>query len=355
MARMPLPGPWIHSRRWDLTWMIGTALIVPLGVLLVRAGLPADAVNLGVTALVGGPHLFATFLTTYADPKFRRAHGRALVVITILVPALVIWLAATRFQILLSLFIFWASLHVLQQNAYLTDVYRRKDARREAPLSRGIDIGLLFVSMYPIAAYKLVHDDFRLGEVKILIPDFVKFEATPWIIAGTFAALALAWIVKSVREQRAGILNKPKTLLIAVTCTIAFLVPAAAGGRRLEVAFQAVNAWHSVQYLAMVWLLLKLRKDRGLQESPFVAALSGSGRATWKFYGLLFLFTAALLGGIAALAAWKPVNLSTDQYYYMSVLSALLIHYTLDSWLFFAAARPGARPEELALAEPLAG
>jgi hypothetical protein len=177
----------------------------------------------------------------------------------------------------------------------------------------------------------------------------------PLLVSGAAGFFAVAWLAKTLREARAGTLNVPKTLLIGATSVIAFLVPAAAGGKRLELAFQAVNAWHSLQYLAIVWLVLQLKRERGELDSRFVSSLCAPGRGAWAFYGLLFAFTAGLLAAVAGLAAWRPGGLSTDQYYYMSVLSALLIHYALDTWLFFAAGRRGARPDEIPLAAPMAG
>jgi hypothetical protein len=205
-------------------------------------------------------------------------------------------------------------------------------------------------SFYPIASYKLVHDDFVLGSVAILLPPFLKHEITPWIVSGVFGALLLAWLGKTLHEARTGTLHGPKTLLIGLTTATAFTVPATAGGSRLELAFQAVNAWHSIQYLGLIWLVLALKRERGSQESRWVASLSGPGGPAWRFYGLLFLFTAALLAGVFALATWKPFPLGADQYYYMFVLSALLVHYAWDTYLFFGAMRG---TEEVPLAEPM--
>src|SRR5262245_33308067 len=153
---------WIHGRRWDLGWLIGSCAVVPLGLAAVHAGVSSDLLNLVVTALVGGPHLFSTFLATYLDPGFRRAHRWALAGITVAVPAFVVAMTLWEFQVLLSVFIFSASLHVLQQNAYLADVYRRRAGRPEPAWSRWVDTGLLFLSFYPIASYRLVRDEFLL-------------------------------------------------------------------------------------------------------------------------------------------------------------------------------------------------
>ena len=118
----------------------------------------------------------------------------------------------------------------------------------------------------------------------------------------------------------------------------------AASGERLELAFQCVNAWHSIQYLGLVWWIQSVRKQRGLIDSRFEAAISGPGRAAWGFYGLCFGVTIALLGGLIGLATLDPWGISFDQYYYLGVLSCLLIHYVLDGYLFAVSARRGADP-----------
>jgi hypothetical protein len=346
------PATWINGPGWDLKWLIGSALVVPVGLAAVAAGASSAVVNLGVTALVGGPHLFSTFLATYMDPAFRRRHGAALAVVSVVVPAFVVAMTYANFQALLSFFIFAASLHVLQQNAYLADVYRRRGGRAEPAWSRWVDYGLLFVSFYPIASYKLVRDDFRLGSVTILLPPIVKTEFTWQAITAAFVVLLAAWTLKTADEWRRGAMNAPKTVLIGVTVVVAFLVPAAAHGERLELAFQAVNAWHSIQYLAIVWIALELRRRRGMQESRFVASLGGSRARAGLFYGLLFGSTMALLAVVSGLIRWDPLGLSAMQYYYMSILSVLLVHYALDAYLFFAASKDDARPDEIPLAAP---
>jgi hypothetical protein len=344
---------WIHGRRWDLTWLIGSAVVVPIGILLVWTGASSDLMNLAVTALMGGPHLFSTFLTTYFNPRFRRRHGFALAAITLLVPAFVWWMALRHFQWLMTFFVLWASLHVVQQNAYLAQVYRRRSGRPDPGWSRFLDLALLFLSFYPVASFKLVHDDFMLGSVRILMPSILKYEFVPRAISLAFTAALLGWIAKTLAEQRRGELQVPKTILIAVTTMITFVVPCAASGERLELAFQTVNAWHSIQYLGITWLVLAIQKKRGEIASPLVARLAGPGRPVASFYGFCFLFTATLLGFTYTMARLDPLGgVSRPQYYYMGVLSLLFIHYALDSWLFFAAGREESRPDTIPLVLP---
>jgi hypothetical protein len=187
------------------------------------------------------------------------------------------------------------------------------------------------------------------------MPAVFKNELTPWTISILFAATLVAWLTKTVLEQRHGSMNVPKTLLIAVTSTLAFLIPCAEKGERLELAFQTVNAWHSIQYLAVIWLVLAVRTRRGQTESPIVRKISGPGRAVWAFYGLCLFFTVAHLAGVFTVIRWDPLGVSMAQYYYMGVLSVLFIHYSLDTYLFFAAGREEARPDTIPLVAPSQG
>jgi hypothetical protein len=337
---------WINTRAWDLTFLIGSVLIVPIVLAFLWAGASSASINLGVTALVGGPHLFATYIATFLDSRFRRSHTWMLVAMLLLVPAFVAYWTVVDFQIVLSVFIFTASVHVLHQNAYLTDIYRLKNKGREPVWSRMIDYGLLMISIYPIAAHKLVHSNFLLGDVEVLIPKFLKIDATYWLVWILFAVFLIAWIAKTAAEYRGGRLNRPKTLLIAVTTGVAFLVPAAAGGERMELAFQSLNAWHSVQYLGVVWYVQGARKQRGLIESRVIANICGEGRAAY-YYGACFVTTMALLGLLVAIHRMDPLRslgltVSFQQYYYMGVLSCLFIHYMLDAYLFTVSNLEGA-------------
>ncbi len=337
----PVPGvqaAWIQSRRWDVGWLIGSALVVPLVLLLVWSGVSSLGLTLGITALVGGPHLFSTYVATFLDPRFRRSHRLGLIGISICIPALVIYGTLANFQVLLSAFIFLASLHVVQQNLFLTDVYRKRAAatskRREPWSARAIDYAVLMLSLHPIASYKLVHGEFALGPTQVLLPAFLRTPITYWTIWVLFGAALTLWITKTLHEWRSATLNGPKSLLIGETTVIAFFVPMAASGARLELAFQSVNAWHSIQYLGIVWFVLKTRKqDRRL--SGIVARIAGSDRrATLLFYATCFAMTFSLLGLWSGLVAWNPLSIGTEQYYYMCVLSFLLIHYALDGYLF---------------------
>jgi hypothetical protein len=351
--RRSVPGLWIESARWDLTWLIGSAVVVPLSLVFVWAGVSSDLMNLVVTLLAGGPHVFSTFLVTYLDPEYRRRHGLRLALVALGVVAFVVFMTIGHFQILLSFFIFAASFHVLQQNAFLADLYRGRSRSEKGVLSRSIDYALLFLSFYPIASYKLVRDDFMLGEIRILIPRAVQSGITVLAVSALFGAAALLWTGKTILEWRRGTLNVPKAILIALTSAIAFLVPAAAGGTRLELAFQTVNVWHSIQYLGIIWLVLAVAKRKRRNLPRFLSSVSGPGMPTARFYAACLAFTSVLLGIVILLRRTDPLHLSGAQYHYLTIFSVLFIHYAFDGYFFLVSSlgRAGVAESPLAALE----
>src|SRR5215210_2030281 len=79
-------GAWLRSRTWDLSFLILSAALVPIPLLLHHGlGVSQTAVNLIVAGIIGGPHLYSTFTYTVFDPGFRRDHRRFLVA-SLLIP-----------------------------------------------------------------------------------------------------------------------------------------------------------------------------------------------------------------------------------------------------------------------------
>jgi hypothetical protein len=350
--------PWLKSARFDSLLLLASVVIVPLVLIAVWLGASSDAINLGVTAIVGGPHVFATFTATFADRNFRTRHPW-LIASSLVIPAGVVWLSIHNFQILMSVFLVAASLHVLHQCAYLSDCYRVKAGVNERPWARFVDYGVIFSSIYPIALYKIVNGTFKLGDIDIVIPRALMRMETVYLEWVIFACFLAAWLYKTALERRDGSLNVPKTSLIGVTIFFAFFVPGTAGDSRLELAFQSMNAWHSFQYLGLVWLINTMRMQRGELQNKFVQRLSGQKGAKW-FYAWNFGVTLLLLGFVKSVVSWDPLGLQDAQYYYMLTLSPLLIHYYFDTFVFLtsvatlvppssvpaaAAATPSASPE----------
>src|SRR5215203_2247827 len=238
-------GLWLISPGYDLVFIIfSSALLVVPHLFAQLGGASNTVVDLIVTAFIGGPHLFATYTMTIMEPHFRERYRRYTWG-ALLMPVLVVSLAIYNLTLLVTIFFFWASVHVIHQAAYIADSYRFKDPRGRAPdlarwqvVSRVIDYGLLMTSLYPIATFKFTgaplvifgHNlssyGVETGRRALLLPEFRKFEWFGPLAAAGFLFFLSAFIIKTAWEWRAGLLHVPKTLHMSLAALLFFVTPA---------------------------------------------------------------------------------------------------------------------------------
>jgi len=345
---------WLRSRRWDLLFITFSVIFVPLPyivyLILIQFGVEADvgrnAVNGFVAIAVGGPHMMSTFLRTGLDKDFNKRYPM-LIRSSIIIPIIVVSLAFLNLNLLLTVFFGWAAMHVLHQVTYIVELYNHKQTtyvRKGSAVSmraRIIDYAVILTCLFPFAALKISQGSFDIGtnDLASVIPDF--FEAT-WffvIMSAIFAVAATAFIVKTAQEYRNGILNVPKTVFIIFTVAVAFTIPML---DNLDTAFQGLNTWHSFQYLAITFYIIKIRQQMGeLDKNAPIVARFGRGKDS---RGLFLLSTLMLVGSITVFIVVylvAPVvrpgidsNLHFDIAYYTAILSFLWIHYYHDHFLF---------------------
>ncbi len=344
---------WLRDRRWDLMFISFSVILVPLPYLIyllgVRLGLEPDvsrnAVNGFVAVAVGGPHMMSTFLRTGLDQNFRKSYPM-LLRSSLIIPIIVVSLAFLNLNLLLTIFFFWAALHVMHQITYITELYNHKEHTfvrpnsSVTPLSRIIDYGVILTCLFPFAALKISQGQFDIGtnDLASVIPEF--FQAT-WffvLMSGIFITAVTAFLVKSILEYRAGVLNWPKTIFVSLTVFVAFIIPSLPN---LDTAFQGLNTWHSLQYLAITFYIIGIRAAyRKLDNTaPLVHRFEKHGSK-----GLFLLSSIMLVGSILVFLfvyTIAPIvrpgidgNQHFDIAYYTAILSFLWIHYYHDHFLF---------------------
>ena len=330
------PGPWIRSRRFDLLFLTASGVLVFLpylsyGALQLLGASDATAsliVGLSVTLLIGGPHMYSTYLRTALEPKFREKYGWRAYAPLVIIPTLVVIGSFYAFLLLLTLFFFWASVHVTHQAQFISESYRRKVGSRVSMLDRFLDGAVILGALYTVAMYKFVTDRFTLGSSTLIFPDFLKHLWVAQAFTVGFAALFLFYVFRSVGEIRRGEASWPRLVFMAATVALAFIIPIF---DNLDVAFQGFNTWHSLQYLALTWFILTRQADRDEIGSGFVKKLSGTTH-TKAFYAAMV--GATVLSGGVYLVLWKGLGVPQDRAYYVVVLSFLLCHYFYDHILF---------------------
>jgi hypothetical protein len=351
--------PWLRSRNWDLSFISLSVILVALPyvlyLVLLRLGtaltpvadflggnvdsISRNTVNFGVALLIGGPHMYVTQYRISLNRDFVSQHRRY-VVSALIVPVVVITLAFLNLTVLLTVFFFWASIHVLHQIIFVTGLYNEKRATRLTLFSRLSDYAVILTALYPLAAWKVVTGRFLIGthDLGATVGQYVPVGPwMVWLVGGAFAIALVVWVGKSVVEWRQGTLHGPKTLFLAVTISVSFMVPALGN---LDTAFQGMNVWHSFQYLFLTWLLINLAQQRGqLHNSPFVASVAKSG-ASRRYYGFAIAATlgtvlvAGLLFTLFRFGMGQTFDLAFDRAYYIAVLSILWMHYYFDHYLF---------------------
>ena len=365
-ARNPL---WLYTRKFDLRFISLSVIMVaaPYTVYLLLLNmetllfpltaalgttaedLSRNFVNASVALLVGGPHMYATWTRTGLDRDFAHKHRRFLTV-GLVIPVIVTVLALFNLPLLLTIFFFWASIHVLHQIIYITSLYneRQKTGQRFdlSRFSRLSDYAVILTALYPLAAWKIANNSFAIGQNNLseMVDQILGIVGLSsgswmWILAGGAFLIALTvWIAKTIAEHRQGTLHRPKTLFIAVTVTASFFVPALGN---LDTAFQGMNVWHSFQYLALTWMLIHIRNQRGeLKNSPFVEKMSDDNKSARKYYAFNIGLTIADVGLalVIFVILWQvlkmPFDAAFDRGYYIAVLSFLWMHYYQDHFLF---------------------
>jgi hypothetical protein len=352
------------TRKWDLQFISLSVVLVPIPYLVYLLLMQLDplmlplAEALGTTVddlsrntinglvalLIGGPHMFATFTRTAFDHDFAAAHPR-LLLSSLLVPLVVVTLALANLPLLLTIFFFWASIHVLHQMVFIAELYNRRQKMTLSPFVRYADYAVIMTALYPLAAWKMTEGEFVIGQHDVgaevaTLMGYFGLEMGAWMLVlagGGFAIALLWWLAASLHSYQNGQLHWPKTIFITLTMVASFFIPALGN---LDTAFQGMNFWHSLQYVALTWMLNNLRAKRGeLDRSPMVKRLSEDSAAR-RFYWFNFRMMLVNLGiGLAFFfglyfAAGYSFDGAFDRAYYIAVLSILWMHYYQDHYLF---------------------
>jgi hypothetical protein len=345
---------WLRNRKWDLIFITLSVIVVPLPYLVylllvqfnVNDDIARNAVNGFVAVAIGGPHMMSTFLRTGLDENFKQRYPM-LIRSSIIIPIVVISLAYLNLTLMLTLFFFWAATHVLHQVTYIVELYNRKEhkfVRKGSAVTlwaRIIDYGVILTCLFPIAALKISQGAFNIGvnDLTRVIPDVFQQTWFFVLMSGIFGVALVAYIIKTIQEIRGGYVNWPKTVFILCTVFVAFVMPALPN---LDTAFQGLNTWHSFQYLAITFYIIKIKAQyTNLEESaPLVARFSKGkdSRGLYAFSAMLLIGSAIIFTVVYVLTGIVRPGIDPNQHfdiaYYTSILSFLWIHYYHDHFLF---------------------
>ena len=278
-----MTAPWLVSRRFDLTFFVGPALLSLLLVVPALLGwLPSGEVPVvGWLLLVVAAdvaHVWATLYRVYLDPEERRRRP----VLYTAVPV-AIWAGATAVYAVSPTW-FWTTLayvavyHFVKQQIGFVALYRHRAGERERWI-RTLDNAAVYAgTLVPVVHW---HAHLPRRFAWFIQGDFVPGLA-PWVADAAwivYAAVGAAWIAGRIRTRRA---NPGKDLTMAATWSMWAVGIVLLNS---DWTFTATNVLlHGVPYMALVWFTCR---DRATAPRPSV--LRWIRRRAWAFVGLLLI------------------------------------------------------------------
>ncbi|MHC4134691.1 MAG: hypothetical protein ACYS0K_06880 [Planctomycetota bacterium] len=178
---------------------------------------------------------------------------------------------------------------------------------------------------------RMISGDFMLDGRELLVPEALLGPGLVAVSFAVFLVFLVGWIVLTIRRYRRGDLHYGKTGLIGATVGATLFTPLFPN---LDVAFQGINTWHCIQYLALIWWMNRIRHDRGQTEWPLVRSLSARGWGGVARYWGAGVAVTALVVAVVYLVYWAFPEADPLLAYYVIGKSFLLAHYYYDTFLF---------------------
>jgi len=265
---------WLVSRRYDLTFFIGGALmtLVFLGLyeLLKRLGMPIHGESVLITyfvytAIFDHPHIFQTFSRTHLDrTEFRRHRATHTYGLAAFI-ALGFGLAAMGLdRQLIVVAAIYGSWHIVRQHWGFLRIYKALNDDF-SPIDDWLD-GVLF---YAGMAALILYDYTGPGETTVIygkltarfpvVPDWIS-QLTWWLFIGSAVAFVgrQLWLIKQGRP-----INGPKLLLLTAalgTHSLVFFFTATP----FLVAEALETSYHNVQYQGFMMHYQRQRFTAGI-------------------------------------------------------------------------------------------
>src|SRR5262249_19163445 len=148
---------------------------------------------------------YATFMRTALDDKFVKRYPM-LIRSSIIIPIVVVSLAFLNLTLLLTIFFFWASIHVLHQATYIVELYNHRKQSAVTLWARMVDYALILTCLFPIAALKISQHNFKIGtnDLTAVIPGFFQQTWFFYALSAVFGIALVIFLVKSYIEWKGG-------------------------------------------------------------------------------------------------------------------------------------------------------
>jgi len=318
------PRTYIRSWGFDTTLLLAPLAAGVVAALVVNANPRLYPVLLLADLwLLGYHHVVATYTRLAFDSQsLRRNRFLALDLLVLMTMATLAVALTAGAWVIASAFLYLQWFHYMRQSYGIARMYYRATPEGRTAGSRDLaaDLVIYLVPIYAIAARSsTMGNEFLALPVKtIVLP-----EAVVSMLGIAAAGAVVAWIVKTARSAMADTVDLPYAGFIASHVAI-FLV-AYVVVDDVNVGWLAINVWHNLQYVLVVWMSNAKRYAGGIDPAArFLSSISQPGRVTMYFacclsittivYFLLNRFTVLVLGGGLAVTVGLYMGINFHHY-----------------------------------------
>lgn len=319
---------WMVSPAFDLTFFVGTALVVLIPwIAIEHYKVNPFLVVAGVAITANGPHLISTWTRVYLDgnERFKRPIHYWLIPAAIAATVVTFIFVEGRYsRTLRTVLFYWAFWHFAMQNWGILRIYQRRAGDAQARMASLERLVLWLGALWPMM-HRLYTGPRHLFGAEIMYP---RFE--PWMVNGVGILLVIAastyvtiraW--QWTRGEKVALIRP----LFLLSSWFGFFVPFVLIKQSGSAAFAAAACWHGLQYLGIVWFYNRNRWKGGLDpKARLVSWISQPGRVPFYFLSLLAI-AGTVYGGIILAS---KVALDAERWGSMVWMSLTFGHYWLD-------------------------
>jgi len=293
--------------------------------------------------LLGYHHVVATYTRLASDRQTFNANRFLALDLLVIVVAATLALAFTAGAwVVASAFLYLQWFHYMRQGYGISRMfYRAKSATQSpsaGPLARDWTTDLV---IYLVPIYGIAQRSATTGDMFLNMPVKALVLPGPMMFAlGSAAGAAVGvWGLRVVRDMMRGQLDVAHTMFVASHVLIFQLAYVVIDDG--NAGWLAINVWHNMQYVMVVWMINAKRYAKGIDPSArLLSTISQPGRVALYFATCIAISTVIYLG----LARVTPLVLGGGLAATVGVYMGINFHHYIVDALIWKRRRPVPQP-----------
>ena len=293
--------------------------------------------------LLGYHHVVATYTRLASDLQTFKAHRFLALDLLVIVTVVTLALAFTAGAwVVASAFLYLQWFHYMRQGYGISRMFYRAAfaSQGQSPGQSARDWASDLV-IYLVPIYGIAQRSATMGDRFLNMPVKTLVLPEPMVLAlGGAAAVAVGvWALRIVRDVMRGQFDAAFSLFVASHVLIFQLAYVMIDD--VNVGWLAINVWHNMQYVMVVWMVNAKRYARGIDPSArLLSTISQPGRVVLYFATCLAISTVIYLG----LARLTPLVLGGGLAATIGVYMGINFHHYIVDALIWKRRRPAPQP-----------